>query len=150
MTEIKEMLPDIPSGISDMFGNIEETIRDVVDPLEIFSNEEKAAVPDEAPPGNFIDILDEMGGDVRSGSFDRAKDQVQRGKKSTKCGWCQEKLNRLNVDIDYAKNVCGVDKADECSGIRDAVGKKIEDTGMVLREVAEMAKVAKDSDSHKN
>lgn len=121
---ISSMLPDP----RDIIGGAKDSIASAIDPLELFRNDEPARQRD------LIEIVDEMEQEIKDGNFESARDLIDDGRGSTSCSWCRDKLDRVEVDVDYVKNICRIDGGEECSHAKDVVAKKIDYIGETLRK----------------
>lgn len=110
------ILPD-PHGIID---GVKESIHDIADPLRIFSDE--SSTP--AQSRELIEVMGDMEYAVSKKQFQVAEALIDEGRGTTNCGWCQNKLNRTEIDVKYADGVCRVGTKEECeAGARVVAGK---------------------------
>lgn len=62
---------------------------------------------------------------VKEGEPREAKELLKKAKKSTKCGVCQDLIDRTLLDLDYVKNLC-ISGEDDCDTGLENVEKSIE------------------------
>ena len=122
------MLPD-PHDIID---GVKESVHGLADPLGIFGDETEPASSRE-----LIEVMDDMELAVSRKNFPAAEALIEEGRGSTNCGWCQGKLNRAEIDVQYANGVCRVGTKEECEAGARVVSEKIGNVATTLKKATE-------------
>lgn len=131
MSQIGTMLPDP----QEMVDGLKETVQDLSDPFGIFKEE----IGRPGPGRPLIEVMDDMEFAVKSKRFDTVDSLIEEGKNSTGCSWCQQKLNRTEIDVNYARGVCGVGSKEECDAGARVVAGKINNITSTLKMAAKDA-----------
>jgi len=111
---------DLFPSPEDMFAELQESIDAGLEPIS--SMFEDIDLPENDPDDpessaeHTIEIVKSVEQSIISGHFDKARELIEEGKESTSCSWCQEKLDRLEVDVGYVDGVCQIAPADCNSG----------------------------------
>ena len=122
------MLPD-PHEIID---GVKESVQGLADPLGVFEDETAPTQSRE-----LIEVMDDMEYAVSKKNFTAAEELIEEGRESTNCGWCQNKLNRAEIDVQYANGVCRVGTEDECNAGARIVSEKIGTVATTLKKATE-------------
>lgn len=123
------MLPD-PHEIID---GVKESVHDIADPLGIFSD--GSSTP--AQSRELVEVMGDMEYAVSKKQFQVAEALIDEGRGTTNCGWCQNKLNRAEIDVKYADGVCRVGTNEECEAGATVVAGKINNVTTALKMAAE-------------
>lgn len=122
------MLPDM----NEIIDGVKESVRDLADPLGIFEEENTHVQSRE-----LIEVMDDMGHAVSKKNFHAAEELIEEGRGTTNCGWCQTKLNRAEIDVQYADGVCRVGTKEECDAGARVVAEKINNVTTTLKKATE-------------
>ena len=123
------MLPD-PHEIID---GVKESVHDIADPLGIFSDE--SSIP--AQSRELVEVIGDMEYAVSKKQFQVAEALIDEGRGTTNCGWCQDKLNRAEIDVKYADGVCRVGTKEECEAGATVVARTINNVAITLKKATE-------------
>ena len=78
---------------------------------------------------NGVDRIKELLTDslaaLNTGNHQKANDILQEARDTTKCGGCQQLIQRTQTDLDYVRNLCILEEED-CDAGAENVAKKIE------------------------
>ena len=116
----------------EIIDGVKESVQGLADPLGVFEDETAPTQSRE-----LIEVMDDMEYAVSKKNFTAAEELIEEGRESTNCGWCQNKLNRAEIDVQYANGVCRVGTEDECNAGARIVSEKIGTVATTLKKATE-------------
>jgi len=122
------MLPDL----HEIIDGVKESVQDLADPLGIFEEESTPVQSRE-----LIEVMGDVELAVSKKNFHAAEALIEEGRGTTNCGWCQNKLNRAEIDVQYADGVCRVGTKEECEAGARIVAGKIDTVNTTLKNATE-------------
>ena len=128
----QSMLGSILPDPHEIIDEVKESVHDLADPIGIFGD-----VPTPADSRELIEVMDDIEYAVSKKNFPAAEALIDEGKGTTNCGWCQNKLNRTEIDVKYAAGVCQVGTREECEAGARLVAGKINNVTTTLKKATE-------------
>lgn len=131
--EQQPLLGSILPNPHEIIDGVKESVHDIADPLGIFSDE--SSTP--AQSRELVEVIGDMEYAVSKKQFQVAETLIDEGRGTTNCGWCQDKLNRAEIDVKYADGVCRVGTKEECEAGATVVARTINNVAITLKKATE-------------
>ena len=131
--EQQPLLGSILPNPHEIIDGVKESVHDIADPLGIFSDE--SSIP--AQSRELVEVMGDMEYAVSKKQFQVAEALIDEGRGTTNCSWCQNKLNRAEIDVKYADGVCRVGTKEECEAGATVVARTINNVAITLKKATE-------------